>query len=68
MRWLRRKALPEKVQEARDYMHGGGLHENPNDVVFLLLQEVRSLNGNIRYVLGALSILMALLLAHTVTG
>ena len=46
----------------------GGLHENPDDVTFLLLTEVRSLNARLAYVLGALSIIVALFLAHVLAG
>jgi hypothetical protein len=64
---IRRKALPERVTEARTYLHEGGLHENPDDVLYLLLTEIRTLNGRLAYLFGILSVVVALLLAHVVT-
>lgn len=64
----RRKPLGQRVQEARNYLHTGGLHENPDDVTFLLLTEVQSLNARLAYVLGALSIIVSLFLAHVLAG
>ena len=65
----RRKPLSQRVDQAKDYLHEGGLHENPDDnVVYLLLQEVRSLNNRVSYMLGALGVVVALFLAHVLVG
>lgn len=63
---IRRKALPQRVIEARDYLHAGGLRENPDDVLYLLLAEVRTMNGRLAYALGILSVIVALFLTHVV--
>jgi hypothetical protein len=60
------RSLTEKITESHNYMHQGGLNEDPNAVIFLLLAEIQSLNGRLVYVLGALSIIIVLLLATLV--
>ncbi len=63
----RRKSPVQKVAEARALVEGAGLSDNP-DALYLLLAEVRSLNGRFAYMLGTLSIITALLLAHVLIG
>lgn len=66
--WPRRGKTPaKKVEEAKALVAGAGLSDNP-DVVYLLLTEVRSMNSRFSYVMGALSILIALFLAHVLRG
>lgn len=65
MLW-RRKSHAEKVEEARILLAKSGLSENP-DALYLLLSEVRSLNGRVAWMFGVLSIIVALFIAHILT-
>ena len=62
-----RKTPARKVEEARALVASAGLSDNP-DVVYLLLSEVRSMNSRFSYVLGVMSVIMALFLAHFLSG
>jgi hypothetical protein len=69
MRWWPKGKTPsEKVEKCRHDLEASGLNEQQNDVDFLLLAELRSLNGRLVYALGVLSILATLLLAHVLVG
>ena len=66
--WPRRGKTPaKKVEETKALIAGAGLSDNP-DVVYLLLAEVRSMNSRFSYVLGVMSVIMALFLAHFLSG
>lgn len=66
MRFWKRPSHAEKVEKARILLAEAGLRENP-DALFLLLSEVRSLNGRVAWMIGALSIIVVLFVTHVWT-
>lgn len=64
----RRKPLGQKVREARNFLHTGGLYENPNETPLLMLTEVRSLNARQARRPGAISVIVARFLVHDLAG
>ena len=63
----RKKSLPERALEARTVCEQEGLSGNP-EVLYLLYSELRSANVKFAYMLGVLSIIVALLTAHVFVG
>ncbi len=54
------------MEEGKRILHNGGLSERPEEALYVLISEIRGLNARLTYLLGTLTVITGVLVAHII--